>query len=241
VYCLGLNRKKYLLLDSKFTKLSISFTVIPAFQTKKIMDGNYSSVLLKNSVSELSRLPGIGQKTALRLSLHLLKQPAEVALTLGESIIKLRGEIKYCKICNNISDDEICAVCSNPKRDTSLLCVVEDIRDMLAIENTAQFKGLYHILGGIISPVEGIGPSNLSIAPIVAKVEQGIIKEVILALPANVEGDTTNFYIFKLLKAFDVNVSIIARGIPVGDELDYTDEITLGRSIIMRQPYQGVK
>lgn len=205
------------------------------------MEGNYSSVLLKNAVGELTRLPGIGQKTALRLALHLLKQPVEIALALGESIQKLRGEIKYCKVCNNISDNDVCAVCANPKRDTSLICVVEDIRDMLAIENTGQFKGVYHILGGIISPVEGIGPSSLSIAPIVAKVEQGTIKEVILALPANVEGDTTNFYIFRLLKAFDVNVSIIARGIPVGDELDYTDEITLGRSIIMRQPYQGLK
>lgn len=197
--------------------------------------------MLKNAVGELTRLPGIGQKTALRLALHLLKQPVEIALALGESIQKLRGEIKYCKVCNNISDNDVCAVCANPKRDTSLICVVEDIRDMLAIENTGQFKGVYHILGGIISPVEGIGPSSLSIAPIVAKVEQGTIKEVILALPANVEGDTTNFYIFRLLKAFDVNVSIIARGIPVGDELDYTDEITLGRSIIMRQPYQGLK
>ncbi len=205
------------------------------------MEGNYSSVLLKNVVGEFTRLPGIGQKTALRLALHLLKQSPEIAAALGESILKLRSEIKYCKICNNISDSETCGICSNPKRDHTTLCIVEDIRDMLAIENTGQFKGVYHILGGIISPVEGIGPSDLSIAPIVEKVGTGGFKEVIMALPATVEGDTTNFYLFKMLKQFDVNISIIARGIPVGDELDYTDEITLGRSILMRQPYQGLK
>jgi recombination protein RecR len=205
------------------------------------MEGNYSSVLLKNVVGEFTRLPGIGQKTALRLALHLLKQAPEIAAALGESILKLRSEIKYCKVCNNISDSEVCGICSNPKRDHTTLCIVEDIRDMLAIENTGQFKGVYHILGGIISPVEGIGPSDLSIAPIVEKVGTGEFKEVIMALPATVEGDTTNFYLFKMLKQFDVNISIIARGIPVGDELDYTDEITLGRSILMRQPYQGLK
>ncbi len=205
------------------------------------MEGNYSSVLLKNVVGELTRLPGIGQKTALRLALHLLKQSPEIAAALGETIIKLRSEIKYCTICNNISDRDICDVCTNPKRDQTTLCIVEDIRDMLAIENTAQFKGVYHILGGIISPVEGIGPSDLSITPIVEKVETGNFKEIIMALPATVEGDTTNFYLYKMLKQFNVNISIIARGIPVGDELDYTDEITLGRSILMRQPYQGIK
>ncbi len=205
------------------------------------MEGNYSSVLLKNVVGEFTRLPGIGQKTALRLALHLLKQSPEVAAALGESILKLRSEIKYCTVCNNISDREICDVCSNPRRDHTTLCIVEDIRDMLAIENTGQFKGVYHILGGIISPVEGIGPSDLSIAPIVAKVGTGNFREIIMALPATVEGDTTNFYLYKMLKQFGVNISIIARGIPVGDELDYTDEITLGRSILMRQPYQGIK
>jgi recombination protein RecR len=205
------------------------------------MEGNYSSVLLKNVVGEFTRLPGIGQKTALRLALHLLKQAPEIAAALGESILKLRSEIKYCTICNNISDREICDVCANPKRDHSTLCIVEDIRDMLAIENTGQFKGVYHILGGIISPVEGIGPADLSIAPIVEKVGTGVFREIIMALPATVEGDTTNFYLFKMLKHFDVNISVIARGIPVGDELDYTDEITLGRSILMRQPYQGLK
>lgn len=205
------------------------------------MEGNYSSVLLKNVVSELTRLPGIGQKSALRLALHLLKQPPEIAATLGDSILKLRSEIKYCANCNNISDREICEVCSNPKRDQALLCVVEDIRDMLAVENTGQFNGLYHILGGIISPVEGIGPSDLSIAPVIEKAASGRIREIIMALPATVEGDTTNFYLYKMLKQFDITITIIARGIPVGDELDYTDEITLGRSILMRQPYQGNK
>jgi recombination protein RecR len=205
------------------------------------MEGNYSSVLLKNVVGELSRLPGIGQKSALRLALHLLKQPPEIAAALGDSILKLRSEIKYCTVCNNISDREVCDLCSNPKRDHTTLCIVEDIRDMLAIENTGQFKGVYHILGGIISPVEGIGPSDLSIQPIIEKVGTAEFKEIIMALPATVEGDTTNFYLYKMLKQFDVNISIIARGIPVGDELDYTDEITLGRSILMRQPYQGIK
>jgi len=203
------------------------------------MENSYSSVLLKNVVGELSRLPGIGQKTALRLALHLLKQSPEIAVALGESILKLRQEIKYCSICNNISDRDVCDICANPTRDHSVLCVVEDIRDMLAIENTGQFKGVYHILGGIISPVEGIGPSELSIAPIAEKAGTGNLKEIIMALPATVEGDTTNFYIYKILKQFDVSVSIIARGIPVGDELDYTDEVTLGRSLLMRQPYTG--
>lgn len=205
------------------------------------MEGNYSSVLLKNVVGELTRLPGIGQKTALRLALHLLKQKPEIAAALGESIIKLRSEIRYCSVCNNISDHEVCDICASPKRDHTTLCIVEDIRDMLAIENTGQYKGVYHVLGGIISPVEGIGPSDLSIGPVIEKAGSGAFKEIIMALPATVEGDTTNFYLYKVMKQFDVNISIIARGIPVGDELDYTDEITLGRSILMRQPYQGFK
>ncbi len=205
------------------------------------MENNYSSVLLHNVVENFTRLPGIGQKTALRLALHLLKQPPEMAAALGESVIKLRSEIQYCKVCNNISDRETCDICSNPKRDHSTLCIVEDIRDMLAIENTGQFKGVYHVLGGIISPVEGIGPSDLSIAPVIDKAGSGDFKEIIMALPATVEGDTTNFYLFKMLQKFGLNISVIARGIPVGDELDYTDEITLGRSILMRQPYQGNK
>lgn len=225
----------------KFTKLLQALIILFAIQTTGTMEGNYSSVLLKNVVSEFTRLPGIGQKTALRLALHLLKQPPEIAYSLGESILKLRSEIKYCTSCNNISDRDFCEICSNPKRDNATLCVVEDIRDMMAIENTGQFKGLYHILGGIISPVEGIGPSDLSISPVIEKAGSGNIKEIIMALPATVEGDTTNFYLFKMLNQFDLTITIIARGIPVGDELDYTDEITLGRSILMRQPYQGNK
>ncbi len=203
------------------------------------MNGNYSSELLRNAVNELTRLPGIGQKTALRLALHMLKQPEEIAVALGNSIISLRKEIRYCTICNNISDSEICSICANPKREQSILCIVEDIRDMLAIENTGQYKGVYHVLGGIISPIEGIGPADLSIKPISQKVKEGNVNEVIMALPATVEGDTTNFYLYKLLKEFKISITVIARGIPVGDELDYTDEITLGRSILMRQPYDG--
>ena len=170
------------------------------------MEGNYSSVLLKNVVGELSRLPGIGQKTALRLALHLLKQKPEIAAALGDSILKLRSEIRYCSVCNNISDHEVCDICSNAKRDHSTLCIVEDIRDMMAIENTGQYKGVYHILGGIISPVEGIGPSDLSIEPVIEKAGSGAFKEIIMALPATVEGDTTNFYLFKVLKQYDVNI-----------------------------------
>ncbi len=203
------------------------------------MEVNYSSALLQNAVQELSRLPGIGRKTALRLALHMLRQPVEIVTGLGESIIRLRTEVKYCTICHTISDADICGICSNQKRDQSTLCVVEDIRDMMAIENTAQFSGAYHVLGGIISPMEGIGPSNIQIASLFEKVQRGGIREIILALPSTVEGDTTNFYLYKTLKNSTVTVTSIARGIPVGDELDYTDEITLGRSILNRQVYLG--
>lgn len=204
------------------------------------METTFSSVLLQNAIQELSRLPGIGKKTALRLALHLLRQPPEIASALGEALIKLRSEVHYCTECNTISDGDICAICSNPKRDHGTVCVVEDIRDMMAIENTSQYSGIYHVLGGIISPMEGIGPSDLNIEALFRKVQAGSVKEVILALPSTVEGDTTNFYLFKTLKNHDIVVSIIARGIPVGDELDYTDEITLGRSILNRQVYQGM-
>lgn len=202
------------------------------------MEGNFSSALLKTAVNELTRLPGIGQKTALRLALHLLKQPESIAQALGESILRLRSEIRYCSICYNISDQEICPICASSKRDRSILCIVEDIRDMLAIENTSQYTGLYHILGGIISPIEGIGPSDLNIQPLLDRASQSGFNEIILALPATVEGDTTNFYLNKLLKPLCPAISIISRGIPVGDELDYTDEVTLGRSILLRQPYK---
>ena len=203
------------------------------------MEVNYSSALLQNAVQELSRLPGIGRKTALRLALHMLRQPVEIVTGLGESIIRLRTDVRYCTICHTISDADICSICSNPKRDQSTICVVEDIRDMMAIENTAQFNGAYHVLGGIISPMEGIGPSDIQIISLFEKVQRGGIREIILALPSTVEGDTTNFYLYKTLKNSEVTVTSIARGIPVGDELDYTDEITLGRSILNRQVYLG--
>lgn len=205
------------------------------------MENQFSSLLLQQAVDELSNLPGIGRKTALRLALHLLRQPESQSQRLGESVIRLRTQVQYCQVCYNISDTETCPLCSNPRRERHLLCVVEDIRDMLAIENTGQFKGLYHVLGGVISPIEGVGPADLRIEPLYARIACGEISELILALPATVEGDTTNYYLYKILKDKPLHISVIARGIPVGDELDYTDEITLGRSILMRQPYQAGK
>ena len=204
------------------------------------MDQNFSSLLLQNAVQELTRLPGIGRKTALRLALHLLRQSPETASALGEAIIKLRKEIRYCTTCHTLSDSERCSICASPKRDHSTICVVEDIRDLMAIENTSQFSGVYHVLGGIISPMEGIGPGDLKIDSLMNRIRAGEIREVILALPSTVEGDTTNFYLYKLMKDESVMITTIARGIPVGDELDYTDEITLGRSILNRQVYQGM-
>ena len=200
---------------------------------------NFPSKLLETAVNELSKLPGIGKKTALRLVLHLLKQETVMTDALGESIIKLRREINYCNICHNISDSETCLICSNPQRDKSLVCVVEDVRDVMAIENTNQYKGVYHILGGIISPMDGIGPSDLHIDTLVNKVAKGEVKEIIMALSATMEGDTTNFYIYKRLKEFDLAISTIARGIAIGDDLEYTDEVTLGRSILNRTPYEN--
>lgn len=197
----------------------------------------YASKRLEEAVNELSRLPGIGKKSALRLALHLLKQDAQSVELFGNSIIRMRNEIKYCKICHNISDLDICEICANHKRDKSTICVVEDIRDVMAIENTGQFVGLYHILGGIISPMDGIGPQDLNIQSLVDRARNTEIKEVILALSTTIEGDTTNFFIYKQLKEFDVELSSIARGISIGDEIEYADEITLGRSIINRLPY----
>lgn len=200
---------------------------------------NFPSKLLETAVNELSKLPGIGRKTALRLVLHLMKQDTAMTDALGESIIKLRREIKYCTECHNISDTETCLICSNEQRDHSLICVVEDVRDVMAIENTNQYKGVYHILGGIISPMDGIGPSDLHIDTLVSKVAKGGVKEIIMALSATMEGDTTNFYIYKRLKEFDISISTIARGIAIGDDLEYTDEVTLGRSILNRTPYEN--
>jgi len=196
------------------------------------------SRLLENAVSEFSRLPGIGKKTALRLVLHLLKQPVDEVELLGNSIIELRRHVKYCKVCNSLSEEEICRICSNNKRDKSTICVVESIKDVLAIESTQQYNGVYHVLGGIISPIDGIGPSDLAIESLELRVSSDQIKEVIFALSTTMEGDTTNFYLFKRLNRFSVNITTLARGVAIGDELEYADEITLGRSIINRMPFQ---
>lgn len=200
---------------------------------------NFSSKLLENAVNEVSQLPGIGKRTALRLVLHLLKQPPSQTHHLATALSKLVDEIKLCKRCHNISDVAVCEICATPSRNPEIICVVEDVRDVMAIENTAQYKGLYHVLGGKISPIEGIGPHNLTIESLVEKVEQGEVKEVIFALSSTIEGDTTNFYIFKQLEKFKVKTSTIARGIAVGDELEYADEVTLGRSILNRIPFEN--
>ncbi len=199
----------------------------------------FSSKLLENAVNEVSQLPGIGKRTALRLVLHLLHQPKEQTNHLADALKALRSEIKFCKSCNNISDLEICEICSNPNRNEEIICVVEDVRDVMAIENTSSFKGLYHVLGGKISPMDGIGPNELNITSLVDKVKEGKIKEIIFALSSTMEGDTTNFYIYKQIQDFDVITSTIARGISVGDELEYADEITLGRSILNRIPFES--
>ncbi|MBW8243851.1 recombination mediator RecR [Muricauda oceani] len=199
----------------------------------------FSSKLLENAVYEMSQLPGIGKRTALRLVLHLLKQPEERTELLAHALLKLKSEVNFCKNCHNISDTEVCEICANPKRDETLVCVVEDIRDVMAIENTSQYNGLYHVLGGKISPMEGVGPQDLNIASLVKKVRDGTIKELILALSSTMEGDTTNFYIYKQLEGLEVTTSTIARGISVGDELEYADEVTLGRSIINRVPFES--
>ncbi|MEO8934871.1 MAG: recombination mediator RecR [Xanthomarina sp.] len=198
----------------------------------------FSSKLLEKAVNEMSQLPGIGKRTALRLVLHLLRQPEDQTLRLAKALESMRTEIKFCKSCNNISDNDICEICSNPNRNNEIICVVEDIRDVMAIENTSSFKGLYHVLGGKISPMDGIGPNDLNIQPLVEKVKQGIVKELIFALGSTMEGDTTNFYIYKQIQDYKVMTSTIARGISVGNELEYTDEITLGRSIINRIPFE---
>lgn len=200
---------------------------------------DYSSKLLKQAVDEMSQLPGIGKRTALRLVLHLLRQPKEQTTRLTKSLDALRQEIKFCKNCFNISDNNICEICINPNRDKSLICVVEDIRDVMAIENTSQFKGVYHVLGGKISPMEGIGPGDLHIEPLVEKVKQGEVKELLFALSSTMEGDTTNFYIFKQIEDLPIHLTTIARGIAVGDELQYADEVTLGRSILQRVPFES--
>lgn len=201
----------------------------------------FPSRLLENAVNELAKLPGIGRKTALRMALHLLRLPSSEVESFGNAVIRMRQEVIYCSRCGNISDKELCDICASPKRDTSMVCVVEDIRDVMAIENTGQYSGVYHILGGIISPIEGIGPLDLNIAGLITRASSGELKEVILALPTTIEGDTTNFYLFKKLSPLDIPVSMIARGISIGDELEHTDEVTLGRSILNRMPYEGLR
>lgn len=198
----------------------------------------FSSKLLERAVYEMSQLPGIGKRTALRLVLHLLRQPKEQTQVLSQALTNMRNDIKFCKSCNNISDVDVCEICSNPKRNHNIICIVEDVRDVMAIENTSSFKGLYHVLGGKISPMDGIGPHDLNIQSLVNKVKQGIVKELIFALSSTMEGDTTNFYIFKQIQDYNIITSTIARGISVGDELEYADEITLGRSIVNRIPFE---
>lgn len=201
------------------------------------MNQKYPSLLLDNAVNEFAKLPGIGRKTALRLILHLLRQEGRVTENFANALTTLRHDIKYCKVCHNISDNEICTICANPSRDKTTVCVVENIKDVMAIENTMQYKGQYHVLGGIISPLDGIGPSDLQIESLIERIPRENIKEVILALSTTMEGDTTNIYVYKKISKFDIKVSIIARGISIGDEIEYADEVTLGRSIMNRTPF----
>jgi recombination protein RecR len=202
-----------------------------------IMMRKYPSILLENAVNEFAKLPGIGRKTALRLALHSLKRSPEEVVNFGQTMINLRNNVKHCSVCHNICDGEVCGICNDPGRDASTVCVVENVKEVMAIENTAQFKGLYHVLGGIISPMEGIGPADLEIGSLVERVKSGIVREVILALSTTMEGDTTNFYIYRKLSGLEVRISVIARGVSIGDEIEYADEITLGRSIVNRTAF----
>lgn len=203
------------------------------------MESIYPSKLLERAVSEFAKLPGIGRKTSLRLVLDLLRRPEEEVEAFASAMSTLRRDVRYCRVCHNISDTDVCPICSDTHRDASTICVVENIRDVMAVENTQQYRGLYHVLGGIISPMDGIGPGDIEIESLVERVAAGGVKEVILALSSTMEGDTTNFYISRKLAAYDVELSVIARGISVGDELEYTDEVTLGRAIINRTKMTG--
>lgn len=200
---------------------------------------NFPSKLLENAVDEFSRLPGIGKKTALRLVLHLLRQPNDDVSRFAQSLVSLKNDIKYCRECNSLSDTDICSICSSPKRNSSILCIVENIRDVMSIESTSQYNGLYYVLGGLISPMDGVGPADLNIEGLVNKIASGTVKEVVMALSATMEGDTTNFYIFKKISSFDVEVTAIARGVAFGDDLEYADEITLGRAIVNRVKFEN--
>ena len=202
------------------------------------MDQQFPSLLLDRAVGEFAKLPGIGRKTALRLVLHLLKQSTEDVEAFADALTTMKHDVKYCSVCHNISDTDICPICSDHRRDSSQICVVENIRDVMAIENTMQYHGLYHVLGGIISPLDGVGPSDIEIASLVERVAAGGVTEVILALSPTLEGDTTNFFVSKKLRQYHVNITVIARGISVGNELEYADEVTLGRSILKRTPYE---
>lgn len=200
----------------------------------------YTSLLLENAVNELAKLPGVGQRTALRFALHLLKQNEDNTLRLAKSLVDLVTEIKHCKRCNNLSDSEICSICANNERQSDTICVVENIREVMAIESTNQYKGLYHVLGGVISPIEGIGVGDIAIEHLIKRVEQESIKEIILALPTTMEGDTTSFYINKLLEPYNVKISAIARGVAIGDKIEYADEQTLARSILNRRDFSDI-
>lgn len=200
----------------------------------------YTSLLLENAVNELAKLPGVGQRTALRFALHLLKQNEDNTLKLAKSLVDLVTEIKHCKHCNNLSDSEICSICANSERQSDIICVVENIREVMAIESTNQYKGLYHVLGGVISPIEGIGVGDIAIEQLIKRVEQENIKEIILALPTTMEGDTTSFYINKLLEPFNIKISAIARGVAIGDKIEYADEQTLARSILNRRDFSDI-
>ncbi|MDE7381233.1 MAG: recombination mediator RecR [Muribaculaceae bacterium] len=203
------------------------------------MEQSYNSSLLDTAVAELAKLPGIGRKTALRLALHLLRQDEEVAHSLGSAIINMRDNISYCQRCHNISENDTCDICSDKRRDSSIICVVENVKDVLTVESSREFSGLYHVLGGLISPLDGIGPSDLEIDSLVNRVSSENISEVILALSPTIEGDTTNFYIFRKLSSTDVKITVLARGLSIGNELEYTDELTLGRSILNRIPFSA--
>lgn len=211
----------------------------PRFWSCMGMEQQYPSKLLNRAVEEFSRLPGIGRKTALRLVLYMLRQDVEVSDAFAEAVRALRHGVKYCKVCHNICDGEVCDICASQRRDASTICVVENVQDVMAVENTQQYSGLYHVLGGVISPVDGVGPNDIEVQSLVDRVAAGGIKEVILALSPTMEGDTTNFYISRRLAGTDVRLSVIARGVSVGDELEYTDEVTLGRSILNRTEFTG--
>ena len=202
-----------------------------------MMNQRYPSTLLENAVNELASLPGVGSKTALRLALHMLRRDVDYTENLASALLALRRDVKYCKICHNICDNEVCALCANPNRDHTTICVVENVREVMAIENTGQFHGVYHVLGGIISPMDGVGPSDLNIDSLVKRVAEGDVREVILALSTTMEGDTTNFFIYRKLSGHDVRISTLSRGVSVGDEIEYADEITLGHSILDRTEF----